>query len=37
VGRAPQQTDEFLEQALAPVLRRIEAAAPAVGAAEVSV
>jgi adenylosuccinate lyase len=37
VGRAPEQTDEFLEQALAPLLRRIEAAAPAVGAAEVSV
>ena len=37
VGRAPRQVDEFLEQVLPPVLRRIEAVAPSAIAAEVSV
>ncbi len=37
VGRAPRQVDEFLEQVLPDVLRRIEAVAPAAAAAEVTV
>jgi adenylosuccinate lyase len=37
VGRAPQQVDEFLHEALPPVLRQIEAVAPAVASAEVTV
>ncbi len=37
VGRAPQQVDEFLDEVLPPVLRRIETAAPAAASAEVKV
>src|SRR5207253_11332055 len=37
VGRAPQQVDEFLDEVVPPVLRQIEAAAPAAAAAEVTV
>ena len=37
VGRAPQQVDHFLDEVLPAVLRRIEAVAPAAGAAEVKV
>ena len=37
IGRAPQQVDEFLDEVLPPILRRIELEAPAVAAAEVSV
>ena len=37
VGRAPQQVDEFLDDVLPPVLRRIETAAPATATAEVQV
>jgi adenylosuccinate lyase len=37
VGRAPRQVDQFLEQVLPPVLRRIEAVAPTAIPAEVSV
>ena len=37
VGRAPQQVDLFLDEVLPAVLRRIEAVAPAAGAAEVKV
>jgi adenylosuccinate lyase len=37
VGRAPRQVDEFLEQVLPDMLRRIEAVAPAATAAEVTV
>ena len=37
IGRAPRQVDEFLEQVLPDVLRRIEAVAPAAAAAEVTV
>jgi len=37
VGRAPQQVDEFLDDVLPPVLRRIEVAAPAAATAEVKV
>jgi adenylosuccinate lyase len=36
-GRAARQVDEFLDQVLPDVLQRIEAAAPAAGAAEVTV
>jgi adenylosuccinate lyase len=36
-GRAGRQVDEFLDQVLPDVLQRIEAAAPAAGAAEVTV
>ncbi|HMH82674.1 MAG TPA: adenylosuccinate lyase [Gemmatimonadales bacterium] len=36
-GRAPRQVDEFLEQVVPDVLRRIEAVAPAVISAEVTV
>ena len=36
-GRAPRQVDEFLEQVVPDVLRRIEAVAPAVSSAEVTV
>ena len=34
---APQQVDEFLDDVLPPVLRRIETAAPATATAEVQV
>ena len=37
VGRAPRQVDDFLNQAVPALLRRIEAVAPAPAAAEVSV
>jgi len=37
VGRAPRQVDDFLDQVLPAVLRRIEAVAPTAAAAEVSV
>ena len=37
VGRAPRQVDDFLERVLPGVLHRIEAVAPAVATAEVSV
>jgi adenylosuccinate lyase len=37
IGRAPRQVDEFLEQVLPDVLRRIEAVAPAAATAEVTV
>ena len=37
VGRAPQQVDEFLDDVLPPVLRRIEVAVPAAATAEVKV
>jgi adenylosuccinate lyase len=37
VGRAPRQVDQFLEQVVPPVLRRIEAVAPTAMPAEVSV
>ena len=37
VGRAPQQVDQFLDEVLPPVLRRIETVAPAASAAEVQV
>ncbi|HYK83426.1 MAG TPA: adenylosuccinate lyase [Gemmatimonadales bacterium] len=37
IGRAPGQTEEFLDHILPPVLRRIEAAAPSAAAAEVTV
>ena len=37
VGRAPRQVDDFLNQAVTALLRRIEAVAPAPAAAEVSV
>ena len=37
VGRARQQVDEFLDDVLPPVLRRIEVAAPAAATAEVNV
>ena len=37
VGRAPQQVDHFLDEDIPAVLRRIEAVAPAAGAAEVKV
>jgi adenylosuccinate lyase len=37
VGRAPQQVDQFLDEVLAPVLRRIESVTPAAGTAEVKV
>src|SRR5712691_11524528 len=37
VGRAPRQVDEFLDEVVPPVLRQIEAAAPAAAAAEVNV
>ncbi len=37
VGRAPQQVDEFLDDVLPPLLRRIETAAPAAATAAVQV
>jgi adenylosuccinate lyase len=37
VGRAPQQVDDFLDGAVAPLLRRIDAVAPTAAAAEVTV
>jgi adenylosuccinate lyase len=37
VGRAPSQVDEFLDEVIPPVLRRIDAAAPAAAAAAVTV
>ena len=37
VGRAPSQVDEFLEQVVPPVLRRIEAVTPTSIVAEVNV
>jgi adenylosuccinate lyase len=37
VGRAPAQVDEYLAETLAPLLDRIQHAAPAAAAAEVTV
>jgi len=37
VGRAPQQVDDFLDDVLPPVLRRIEAVTPAAAAVELTV
>jgi adenylosuccinate lyase len=37
IGRAPRQVDDFLEQVVPDVLRRIETVAPAAAAAEVTV
>jgi adenylosuccinate lyase len=37
VGRAPEQTDDFLNEVLPPVLHAIQAAAPAAAAVEVNV
>jgi adenylosuccinate lyase len=37
VGRAPEQTDHFLDEVLPAVLRRIDAVVPAAGTAEVQV
>jgi hypothetical protein len=37
VGRAPRQVDEFLENEITPMLRRIHSAVPSAAQAEVSV